>query len=419
MTESAAAPSYAPAKRLATVPVKTVWHEFTPMAMEYKAVMLGQGFPSFPPPPFVTEALTAATNSSDYFAHQYCRASGHLSLVNVLIERYSPRIGRALSVNEIIVTNGTTQALNLITMGLLNEGDEAIIIEPFFDLYQNDVEMSGAKCVVVGMRDDPDFANGWKVNMEELKAAINPRTKIMMLNTPQNVPGKVWSRAEMEEIADLAKKHNFLVVSDEVYEELALDGEHINMASLPGMYERTLTCASVGKSLSCTGWKMGWCIAPAPLIQALSQVHAHQCFSVATPLQIAAAASLQTMAATNYGLELRATYRRRRDVLVNGLRSAGLRPVVPQGSFFVLADITAIDESYYMDPAVTDVAKDWQFCRWLTKHIGVGAIPCTAFCRKTSWPQFEKYIRFAFCKTDEAIEEGCSRLQKLTAYHKK
>lgn len=411
------------AQRLIRMPRTNVWTEFTPLAIEHGAVNLGQGFPSFAPDAFIREEAAAVVGAAEPMNNQYCRSQGHMELVKTLQTRYSALLNRTITPSEIEITNGTTNALNLAFQATLDQGDEVIVIEPYFDVYGFDIEMAAGTVKYVSLKPPADSsrANDWVLDFDELRAAVTPgKTKGILFNTPQNVPGKVWSRAEMEQIAAVAKEHNLLVYSDEVYDRLVYDGcEHVSIATLPGMWERTIIMASCGKTLAATGWKIGWVVAHPELTSAVHQAQTLTSFSVCTPLQIAAARCLEKAAGNGYYDELPARYVARRSQLCDALTAAGIPPVVPQGSFFVLADISNIDESAYVDPAATDdVARDWHFCRWMTKHIGVTAIPTTAFCRRESRPLYDRYVRFAFCKTDTQISEAGARLMKLQNYRK-
>ena len=406
------------AKRLANVPKRTVWGEMTPLALEHKAVNLGQGFPNFAPPPFVTQGLANIVTAADQpLNHQYCRPFGVLPLVEQLQTMYSARLGRSVGLNDVIVTVGVTQGINLACQAFVEPGDEVISFEPFFDLYANDIEMAGGVVKLVTMRTvDEGRADAWFATEEDIRRQISPKTKAILLNTPQNVPGKVWRRDELEMVARIADEHDLLVFADEVYMSLVYDGlEHTSIASLPNMWSRTITFCSAGKTFTCTGWKIGWAVAPEPLIVAMSKVHAHQCFSVGTPLQLATAAALRHANSSDYFSELVTTYSNKRLELCRVLKLAGLEPLVPSGGYFVLATIHRVDPKHFYDPS-DSVGKDWQFCRWMTKVIGVNAIPVTAFCSSESRPTFENYVRFAFCKKDEDIAEAGVRLQKLQQY---
>ena len=425
------------AKRLATVPKNTVWGEMTPLALECKAVNLGQGFPNFNPPPFATEILSKViSDTASPLFHQYCRSFGHLALVAEVEKEYNSRLfpvsidpttkrGSLNSLTEILITAGVTQGLNLACTALIDDGDEVISFEPFFDLYANDIHMAGGVVKLLPLHPSTSAAmngdtnaNDWSFSEESLRSLVTKKTKAILINTPMNVPGKVLSRRELEVIAAVAIEHDLLVFSDEVYTSLVYDGlEHICIASLPGMFERTVTMCSAGKTFSCTGWKIGWAVGPAPFLSAMHQVSSHQTFCVTTPLQVTIARCLAAARSGNYYSEHVANYTKKRAMLCDILRGVGLPPVVPAGGFFALADISAIDPVHYCDPSdKTGVAKDWQFCRWLTRVIGVNAIPATAFCGVESRPLFERFARFAYCKTEEDIVEAGKRLQRLKEF---
>jgi len=247
---------------------------------------------------------------------------------------------------------------------------------------------------------------------------------MLIFNNPANIPGKVWTRTEMGQIAKLAKKHNLIVLSDEVYEWMTYDdAEHIRMASLPDMWERTITLGSAGKSFSVTGWKIGWAIAPPHFITALGMIHQFDSFTHGTPLQEGIAVAFEQAQEKNYFPELKQMYWRRRDKLVKTLLDCGLAPVTPKGSYFVMADTSSVPSSLFMgkglaEPGIggdgpKEETRDYQFCRWLTREIGVGAIPPSAFFSKENAHIAEKYARFAFCKREDVIDAAAEKLQKL------
>ncbi|ORC90593.1 putative kynurenine aminotransferase [Trypanosoma theileri] len=405
------------ADRLLTLPKETIWHEMTPLANEHKAVNLGQGFPSFPPPPFLLEELQRIIEESAIHPinHQYARAQGHPDLVAAIANMYIKRLSRVdVTESNVLVTNGTTQALNITFQALLNHGDEVIVFEPFYDAYIHDIELAGGVVKYVQLTpSESNIADDWCFSESQLLAAVTPKTKVILLNTPQNIPGKTWTRDELHLLTRVAIDKDLVVVSDEVYMTLAYDSPHISIASIPGMWERTLTVCSIGKMFSCTGWKIGWAVGPSWLIHPLSQIAAYQTFSVATPLQIAAARAIQRAEGNDYHEIHAAGYMVRRDLLCEVLTSIGLTPVKPSSGFFVLADISRVDPAHYYNPEDKQYAKDWQFCRWLVKAIGVCAIPTTAFCATESRKLYEKYVRFAFCKTEDDIREAAVRLKKL------
>jgi kynurenine--oxoglutarate transaminase/cysteine-S-conjugate beta-lyase/glutamine--phenylpyruvate transaminase len=408
------------ADRISVIPKLTVWTEFSPLAVEHQAINLGQGFPSFAPEPFITECGVACLADTSVGMQQYCRNAGHLDLVNRLRARYSATLQRDVGEMEITTTNGCTQALNLAINCLVNKGDEVIVMEPYFDVYKIDLDVIGGELTYVSVKPAGATANDWTLDMAELRAAVTPKTKVIMFNTPQNVPGKVWSRAEMDEIAAIAIEFDLFVISDEVYDRLTFDGcEHVAIASLPGMYDRTLTLCSSAKTLTATGWKIGWAVGPAPVVKALMQLQASQTFCVCTPLQVAVGNALELAEGNGYYARLTADYVERRDVMAEVLRAAGLTPVMPQGAFFMLADISAFDPAVYVDAASgRDIGLDWHFCRWMTAEIGVSAIPVSAFCSKASRPMYEKYVRFAFSKPVALLREAGERLQKLKQYRR-
>jgi aspartate/methionine/tyrosine aminotransferase len=407
------------AKRVANIATATVWSEFTPLAVKHNAINLGQGFPSFAPEQFITDNAVAALQSPDPLHQQYCRGLGHMELVGGVQKRYSALLGRAVAENEVQVTNGCTQGLNIAVNALVNKGDEVIVMEPFFDVYTNDVWLSDGELKFVQLTPGGTTANEWTLDMAALRAAVTPgKTKVIMLNTPQNIPGKVWSRAELAGVAAVAQEFDLFVIADEVYDRLTFDGcEHTSIASLPGMWERTVTLSSASKTLTATGWKVGWMVAPAEIIAAAAKIQSSATFCVCTPLQLAVGKSLLEAERNGYYERLTASYLGRRELLGNVLTDAGLAPVQPQGSFFIMADISALSPEVYV-PASPDAGDealglDWHFCRWLTTEVGVNAIPTTAFCQPASRPIYEKYARFAFCKAEDQIVEAGKRLKAI------
>jgi kynurenine--oxoglutarate transaminase/cysteine-S-conjugate beta-lyase/glutamine--phenylpyruvate transaminase len=335
---------------------------------QHGAVNLGQGFPNFPPPDFVLNNLASVIQQP--LLSQYTRSQGYLGLVEALSKYYSGWMSHEINpLTEVEVTVGATQALYLSLMATVNPGDEVILIQPFYDSYAPVIEMAGGKPVYVPLRtaDGGLKASNWILDMDELKRAVNNKTKMIVVNTPQNCPGKVYTKAELQAIADLAISRNLLVMSDDSYDSLTYDGvELTKLASLPGMWERTITVGSAGKTFSVTGWKIGWVIAPAALLRPLGLAQQQIPFCVATPLQAAVAQCLQDSETNNYFQTLKKEYQGRRDLLMNALASSGLTPVKPQGSYFVLADISAVHQEAYYD-RTDPTPRDHQFCRWLTK----------------------------------------------------
>lgn len=347
--------------------------------------------------------------------------------------RYSDRLGRALNwETEVTVGVGSSECLFAIMQSLVEPGDEVVMISPAFDIYSAQVIMAGGKPVYVPLRvknnSETGQPEGWGLDLDELRAAFTDKTRVVIINTPQNPTGKVMSRAELEGVASILKDFpKAVAVSDEVYEHMTYDKkEHLRLGSLPGMWDRSLTVASAGKTFSVTGWKIGWVIGHADLVKGVVLTNQWVQFSVSTPAQQAIAWCLEEAEKEYEGHEsyfhwLRAQYTRKREMLAEGLRAAGLTPIIPEGGFFIMADTSAVavPESYMAEhsPACGDVMRrDWAFCRFLCKEIGVAAIPPSAFYEDKDKDLARNLARFAFCKEDASLEEACRRLQKLKPF---
>ncbi|PRP76242.1 putative aminotransferase [Planoprotostelium fungivorum] len=407
------------AQRLNHLSAQSVWTEFTPLANQYSAINLGQGFPDFPADKFI---IDAASNAVLNHLNQYTRSMGHVRLVNALAAHFSDQFGRHIDpLKEVVVLMGATEALYATIQAIVNPGDEVILIEPFYDSYPVDIVLAGGTPKYVPLRyEGGENSSDFTLNFQELEAAITSKTKAIMINTPQNIPGKVYSRQELEKIAEIVKRHDLLLISDEVYEPMVYDqSTHVKPASLPDMFERTITIGSAGKSFSVTGWKTGWVIAPPHLSEAIWIVHQNVAFTANTPSQEAIAVGFERIKKEDpdYFKNLSKDFQKKRDLLCDRLRSAGLNPIVPQGSYFVLADISRVDEKHYFDEK-SGVARDYQFARWLVKEIGVAAIPPSAFYSRDNAHLVENFVRFCFCKKEETIRSAGERLQKLKEYLK-
>ena len=391
----------------------TVFAEFTALANEVGAVNLGQGFPNFPAPDFVKVAAQQAIGAD---LNQYARSAGHPRLVNALAALYSPLFGRTLNpLTEIVVTVGATEGIFATVQALVNPGDEVILIEPFYDSYPAVVTMAGGVAVYVPLRAPAGAtsAAAWRLDLDELAAAFSPRTKLLILNTPLNPLGKVYTLDELSAIAELAQQHDIAVLSDEVYEWMVYPTaqhpvEHVRMATLPGMWERTITLGSAGKSFSVTGWKIGWAIAPPHLAHAVTMAHQWIPFAVATPLQEAVAVALEQAEARDYFNELRTMYHAKRDLLLNALDDVGLTPMTPDGSYFIIVDTSKLPVK-----VAEGARRDVSVCRWFTREIGVAAIPPSPFYSVAHQELTDNLARFTFCKTDEMLHEAARRLQRL------
>ncbi|GKZ00652.1 kynurenine--oxoglutarate transaminase 3 [Mayamaea pseudoterrestris] len=420
------------ARRLDGLDKPTVWHEFSPLAQKHGAINLGQGFPDWDPPAFVQQAMKQAVDPAfGRHANQYARSMAHMPLAKVLAEDYSERWNMEINpTNQIATAVGCTNVLYCALQGLLNPGDEIILLEPFFDVYSAQAIMAGGKPVYVPLRPtgDPKTETASKVftlDLAELENAITDKTKVLLLNTPHNPTGKIFSRTELEGIAAIVKKHPGLtVLSDEVYEHLIYDPEnepHISIATIPGMFEQTLTLSSSGKTFSATGFKVGWCVGPPSLVKAVWAVQQWVNFSAPTPNQDAIAQALIQAKEpfegyNNYYSYLVAEYKRKRSLLSDALTAAGMTPVVPSGGFFIMADTSQIEfPSSYMDQPTeaspNPMPRDWALSRWLTQEVGVTAIPPSAFYSPPEVKLAGNFLRFAFCKGDDTIAEAHRRLE--------
>jgi len=377
-----------PAARLAGLGT-TIFTEMTALAVRTGAINLGQGFPDTDGPTAVIEAAVDALRGGE---NQYAPLPGVPTLREAIFEHQRQWYG--LEPEDVLVTFGATEAIASAVMGLCDPGDEVIVFEPSYDSYTACVAFAGATCRFVTMR-PPDFA----LEPDALRSAIEGargRVRAVLLNTPHNPTGRVLSRAELQTVADACIEHDLVCITDEVYEHLVFDGEHIPPATLPGMAERTLTISSVGKSFSVTGWKIGWCSGPAPLVAAARTVKQFLTFAGGTPLQHAAAAALRLPRAELRSL--REDLRAKRDQLCDGLAAAGLSPIVPAGTYFINADVG------------TEAA---QWCATLPERCGIVAIPTSVFYDdKGAAPTL---VRFAFCKRPEVIAEAAGRLAALSS----
>jgi N-succinyldiaminopimelate aminotransferase len=362
----------------------TIFTEMTALAQRTGAINLGQGFPDTDGPPEVIEAAVAALRGGE---NQYAPLGGVPSLREAVLEHQRSYYG--LDPEDVLVTFGATEAIAAALLGLLNPGDEVVVLEPYYDSYAACIAFAGARRRPVTLR-PPEFA----LDVDELQAAAGPRARVLLLNTPHNPTGRVLGRGELEAIARVCIEHDLVCVSDEVYEHLVYDGEHVPIATLPGMAQRTLTISSVGKSFSFTGWKIGWCSGPAELVAAVRGVKQYLTFAGGTPLQHAAAAALRLPSAH---LEaLRDELCAKRDLLCVGLTEAGLNPLTPAGTYFVNADVGA------------DAGA---FCATLPERCGVVAIPTSVFYDDAG--AAPTLVRFAFCKREDVIAEAAQRLARL------
>ena len=373
----------------------TIFGEMSALAVATNSVNLGQGFPDTDGPREVLDAAIAAINSGH---NQYPPLIGMPTLRHAIVEHQLRFYGMEFDPDtEVLVTAGASEALASTLIGLLDTGDEVIMFEPSYDMYQACAAMAGATVRPVTLH-PPSYA----AEIDELRQAVSARTKLILLNTPHNPTGKVFSREEMQAIADVAIEHDLIVVTDEVYEHLTFDGlEHVPMATLPGMRERTLTISSGGKTFNTTGWKVGWVIGPAALVAAARTAKQYLTYVSSGPFQPAIAAGLRLP--DSFFAEIALDLQHKRDRLCAGLVEAGFDVFHPHGTYFVTVDIR---------PLRSD-GDGYAFCRDLPHRCGVVAIPNEVFY--TDARRGRHLVRFAFSKRFEVLDEAVSRLKGINA----
>ncbi len=412
----------------------TIFTEINNLAAQHGAINLGQGRPDFDGPLDILEAAARALHDGQH--NQYAPGVGTAALRQGIANHAGKFYDLDIDPNGgVVVTSGATEAIFASILGLVDPGDEVIVIEPYFDSYVPNLIMAGAKPVYV-----PLHAPDWTLDPDELRAAFNPKTRAILFNTPQNPTGRVFTVEEMTLIADLCQQYDVTVISDDVYEHLVFEShphpltpspsngegeqshsvgsgdiasgdiapplqhgrrvQHIPMATLPGMFERTVTVSSLGKSYSVTGWKVGWVYGPPKLVAGVARAHQFVTFATHHPSQAAAAYAL-SLPGTYYE-ELQAMYTVKRDLLMNGLTAAGLKARAPEGTYFVMADFSDVFDG-------DDVA----FAKFLTTEIGVACIPPSFFYSPEHAHLATKQARFAFCKGDDTLRAAGERLGKL------
>ena len=371
----------------------TIFSEMTALANKHGAINLSQGFPDFDGPAFIRQAAVAAIESGQ---NQYARSMGLPELVEAVAAKTKRLYGMNIDpMTQVGVYSGATEGLVAAIMGIVNPGDEVVLIEPFYDSYRACVAMAGGVARFCSLR-LPDFT----LDPDELAACFNNKTRLVVVNTPHNPTGRVFTRAELELIGGLCHKWGAYVLTDEVYEHLVFDANmHVPMASLPGMFDRTLTLSSTGKTFSLTGWKIGYAYGPEPLVMAAQAAHQFLTFSTARPFQKAMAEAISVD--DSYYSTLLSEYGARRDLLVGALQSAGLDVKVPQGTYFAIVDVTSAGFE-------TDLA----FTRHLIEEVGIACIPVSAFYSK-AMDEGSKLARFAFCKKTETLLAAAERLTRL------
>ncbi|XP_057809695.1 uncharacterized protein LOC131024202 [Salvia miltiorrhiza] len=368
----------------------TIFTQMSSLAIKHGAINLGQGFPNFDGPEFVKEAAIEAIRDGK---NQYARGYGVPDLNSAVADRF--RIDTGLVVDpekEVTVASGCTEAIAATILGLINPGDEVVVFAPFYDSYEATLSMAGAKIKSITLK-PPDFS----VPIDELKSAVTKNTRAILMNTPHNPTGKMFTTKELEIISSLCTEHDVLVFSDEVYDKLAFEMDHVSIASLPGMYEWTVTLNSLGKTFSLTGWKIGWAIAPPHLTWGVRQAHAFLTFATSTPMQHAAAVALR--APESYYEELRRDYAVKKRILVEGLKAVGFTVFPSSGTYFVVVDHTPFG-----------LENDVAFCEYLIKEVGVVAIPTSVFYLDPE--EGKNLVRFTFCKDEVTLRSAVERMKE-------
>jgi aspartate/methionine/tyrosine aminotransferase len=367
---------------------ESVIREMTRLNAIHGGINLAQGFPNFAAPQALKDAAKRAIDAD---INQYAITWGAKSLRDALSRTYGELYGMTVDPETMLtVTCGATEAMISTLLALVDPGDEVIVLEPFYENYGPDADIAGARPVYVPLRPPENV-----FDRDELRKAFGPRTKAIIVNTPNNPTGRVFTRDELTFIASLCIEHDVVAVTDEIYEHIRYEGEHIPMATLPGMAERTVTISGASKTFSVTGWRVGWIVAPPELTSGIRKVHDFVTVGAPAPLQEAVAVGLGLGRA--YYDTLSTEYRRRRDLLVGALETAGFAPRRPEGAYYVLCDIT---------PFGFD--DDTQFAHWLVSKVGVAGVPGSSFY---SEPALGKHlIRFTFCKTHDVLAAAAERL---------
>jgi N-succinyldiaminopimelate aminotransferase len=382
------------ARRISTFGT-TVFTEINMLAQQYNALNLGQGKPDFDTPPDIVAQLVQAAQAGQY--NQYAPGPGTSSLRQAIASHaarfYDLEIDPA---KGVVVTSGATEGIFSAILGLVDPGDEVIVIEPFYDSYVPDILMANAIPVCV-----PLHPPTWTFDTDELRSAFNKKTRALILNTPQNPSGRVFTRQELAMIAELCIEYDVTVIADEVYEHLIFKpAQHVPIATLPGMFERTVTVSSAGKLFSMTGWKIGWVYGSPDLVQGVLGAHQFVTFAVHHPSQEAIAYALNLP--DTYYETFQAMYAKKRQLILTALDGAGLKSYIPEGTYFVMADYSEVFDGTPLE-----------FTRYLTREIGVACIPPESFYSQEHAHIGHGYVRFAFCKSDEMLQEAGERMAKL------
>lgn len=365
---------------------ESIFSTMTKLAIENSAINLSQGFPDFDGPAWVVDLATKSLKESK---NQYAPSMGILPLREAISSNYKRFYDLDFNPqNEILVTNGATEAIYCTITALVNPGDEVVVFEPFYDSYLASLQLAGAKVVPVTLK-APHFT----FDFDELRSAVSSKTKLVIINNPHNPTGKIFSKAEIQAIGELSQIHDFYLISDEVYEFLSFESAHVPTASYENLKDRTITISSTGKTFGLTGWKIGWAAGSSTLIKAIHNVHQFTTFCVAHPLQVAMAQALNNM--DDYLIEFKREYLAKRNLLVSGLKEAGFNVLNPQGTYFAMA-------------ILPEGENDIDYCQKLIKEKKVATIPTSAFYMMSD--EGSRMIRFCFAKKDETLLAALSNL---------
>lgn len=390
-------------------------------------VNLGQGFFSYRPPDFAIKGVENALEIPQY--NQYAPAKGNPNLLNQISKHYSKAFGRDVSVDEVAITTGANEGIFSVFFGFLTPGDEVVVFEPFFDQYVPNIEMTGAKIKYVNLKYPEKFnsetvsGNDWEIDWEALEAAISSKTKLIIINTPHNPIGKVFTVEELVRLGKLIIDNNLLLVSDEVYDNLYFTDKFPRPAALkelPELAERTFTVGSAGKSFAATGWRIGYVHGPANLIKYVTAAHTRICFSTPAPLQEAVAHAYIEAEKIDYFEVTRQQYIKKYEIFTKVFDDLGFPYTTAQGGYFLLVNLLKIKvpEDYQFPEAISARTLDFKLAYWLIKEIGVVGIPPTEFLYPAhrEGNGLEKCLRFAVCKDDKILEDAVARLRKLADY---
>ena len=370
---------------------ESVIRGMTRLATQHGAINLAQGFPDFPAPAMLKEAAAAAIHAD---INQYAITWGAKRLRDAVARKYREWYGMEVNPEtELTVTCGATEAMAAALLALVDPGEEVIVIEPFYENYGPDAILCDARPVFVPL------LPGQPLDLDRLKAVFSGRTRAIVINTPGNPSGRVLTRAELTGIAKLCRKHDAWAVTDEIYEHIRYEGEHIPIATLPGMGERTITISGASKTFSITGWRIGTIVAPAGITDAIRKVHDFLTVGAPAPLQEGLAVAMEKLG-PDYYRGLAGEYRVRRDLLMKAIEQAGFRAVAPEGAYYVLADFSGLSDL----PAP-------EFATWLTVEGGIATVPGTSFFSRPE--DGSRFTRFAFCKTLELLRDAAGRLRAL------